>query len=155
MSSTTALLTGYSFLILALLSYKDVMTRHLPNYLTFGAYPICIILIIIDGFATRNDALFENLFRAFLGGATLLSFLILSKLINSNNIGMGDLKISPLFGAILAWQSWSAFGVGVLACFVANGLWALFLLTTGRAGKKTHLPLIPFMLIGFTVAIFA
>lgn len=154
MTITRSLLLGYSLLTLTFLSYNDIKTRQVPNYLTIGAYPLFLILIIVDGLATRSDLLFQSLLRAFLGGLALVAFFTISRLMKESSVGMGDLKISPLFGAILAWQSWSAFGVGIAVCFIANGLWALLLLLSGRVNKKTHLPLIPFMLIGFTTAIF-
>lgn len=145
-------LYAYTSLILGTLSIMDIRTRSVPNYLTLGAYPVFLVFILGDAVAHHNHSGYQHLLDALVGAVLLTTFFGTSFWINSQSIGIGDLKIAPLFGAILAWKSWSAFGLGLATCFLANGIYALILILTHKANRKSHIALIPFMFLGFVIA---
>ena len=70
-------------------------------------------------------------------------------------MGFGDVKLAGLLGLYLGWLGWIELAVGAFAAFLFGGLVGLALLVTGRAGRKSHLPFGPFMLVGALLAILA
>jgi leader peptidase (prepilin peptidase)/N-methyltransferase len=68
-------------------------------------------------------------------------------------MGLGDVKLSGLLGAHLAWLGWGTLAVGAFSAFALGGLTSLVLLLGGRAGRKTRIPFGPFMLAGALLAI--
>lgn len=151
MPALEILLLAFSFLLLVALSIFDLKRQLVPNYLTLGGYPLFVALLLAS--STSSDEVGQNqLVRAGIGSLGLFAFFAVSRVIKPNNVGVGDLKIAPLYGAVLAYMSWASYGVGLGSCFLASGLYALILLILKRADGKTHLPLIPFMLFGFTIA---
>lgn len=149
MSTLENVLYFYTFIIFGVLSLFDVRTRMVPNYLTIGSYPIFALLLIANSIGGEQPK-YDQLNRAAIGAILISLFFFLSLITAPNSVGVGDLKIAPLFGAILAWGSWQDFGVGIAICFLSNGLAALILLAAKKVNRKTHLPLIPFMLLGLT-----
>ena len=70
-------------------------------------------------------------------------------------MGFGDVKLAGVLGLYLGWLGWTELVVGAFASFLLGGLADLALMATGRAGRKSHLPFGPYMLLGALLAILA
>ncbi len=79
------------------------------------------------------------------GGGILLAISLLSR----GGMGGGDVKMAAVAGFALGWPKVATgLGLGI----ISGGLWASFLLITGRADRKTPLPFAPHLAIGFFVS---
>jgi leader peptidase (prepilin peptidase)/N-methyltransferase len=63
--------------------------------------------------------------------------------------------LSGVLGAYTGWLGWDIWAVGLVAGFLAGGLFGVLLLATGRANRKTKVPFGPFMIFGALLAVFA
>jgi prepilin signal peptidase PulO-like enzyme (type II secretory pathway) len=63
-------------------------------------------------------------------------------------MGMGDVKAAAGLGTMLAWRGWTALIVGGFAGFLFAAVHGIALLVYGRATRKHHIPLGPFMIAG-------
>jgi leader peptidase (prepilin peptidase)/N-methyltransferase len=145
------LLYGYLALASMLLVYMDLKHHLLPNLLTFGSYPVVAALLSASAFSTPEG--FSRLGRAgFAAGLVLVGYIVLH-LVNRSGLGMGDVKLSPILGAVLGWHSWGAVLAGVIYGFLAAGMVAAVLLISKRLTKTDEIAFVPFMILGFWLAI--
>jgi len=134
----------------AALSVVDARTQRLPNALTYPATAAVAVLLVLSAVVTGEWA---ALGRAAAGGAGLcLAYLVLH-LVNPSGMGLGDVKLAPLLGAVAAWSGWSVLLWAAALPFLVGGVWAVALLAARRAGRKTALAFGPFMLVGTALAL--
>jgi len=67
----------------------------------------------------------------------------------------GDVKLAAALALILGFAGWPAVLTGLLAAHLINGPVAVFLLVTGRAGRRRPIPFGPALLAGALLAITA
>jgi leader peptidase (prepilin peptidase)/N-methyltransferase len=91
--------------------------------------------------------------RAAIGGAILFLFYLVLALVHPAGMGLGDVKLSALLGALLAYISWSALIVGALAGFLLAALVGIAMIASRRGGLKTAIPFGPFMIVGTMLGI--
>jgi leader peptidase (prepilin peptidase)/N-methyltransferase len=117
----------------------------------YGVVPNRIVLptaAVVLGAQTLLDPRVEWLLAA-LGAAAVLLFATLAY---REGIGMGDVKLALLLGAMLGWLIPVALVVGLLAALVP----AIVLLARhGSGARKMRIPLAPFLALGGVVALFA
>jgi leader peptidase (prepilin peptidase) / N-methyltransferase len=123
----------------------DLATRRLPNALTLPAYPIFGGLLLLPAIA---EGLWASYARALLGGLSLFAIYLLLALLNPAGMGLGDVKLSGVLGAALAWFGWSVWVVGACAAFLLAAVVGGALLITRRAGRGSLIPFGPFMVAG-------
>lgn len=84
-----------------------------------------------------------------LGGLALSGSMAAIRLIHPSGMGEGDVKVSFTMGVFLGLR------LGLLALYLSflfGGGLGVLLLLTGRAGRKTPLPFVPFMAAGYVVS---
>lgn len=54
---------------------------------------------------------------------------------------------------VLGWYGWEHVLTGTIAAFVLGGLFALVLLASSKADRRTHLPFGPWMVAGAVVGL--
>jgi leader peptidase (prepilin peptidase)/N-methyltransferase len=146
---------GALYLVLAALTvalvYIDLKHHLLPNVFTLGSYPVVAVLLLAASFEAPDG--FARLGQAAL--AALVSFVcyLVLHLINRSGLGLGDVKLAPVLGAVLGWHSWGAVLAGSVYAFVLAGLVAGLLLLLRRLGAKDEIAFGPFMLAGFWLAL--
>jgi leader peptidase (prepilin peptidase) / N-methyltransferase len=134
------------------LAMIDFDCRRLPNSMVYPSYAVLAVLLTV-GAASTSD--WEALFRAGIGGAALFAFYLAIVLAYPAGMGLGDVKLSGILGALLAYLSWSALVIGAFAGFLLGAIVGVAVMVAGRGGRKTALPFGPFMIAGVLVAIFA
>ncbi|MFF3491218.1 prepilin peptidase [Streptomyces sp. NPDC002795] len=128
-----------------LLATVDFAVKRLPDVLTL---PLAGIAVLALGGAAllpeAGGAWTGALWGALgLGGGYLLLLLIYPK-----GMGFGDVKLAVGLGAALGWYGWGVLFVGAFAGVLFNGLYALVLVVTRRAGRGSEIPFGPFMILG-------
>ena len=135
---------GYLALVGSALAVIDARTHRLPDALVLPSYPVLAVLLGLAGLLVPDGG---ALVRALAGGLGLYGAYFLLALAPSG-LGFGDVKLAGLIGAVLAWCGWAELAVGASAAFFLGGTWAVVLLSTRRAGRRSAIPFGPFMLAG-------
>ncbi|MEZ0065996.1 leader peptidase (prepilin peptidase)/N-methyltransferase [Streptacidiphilus sp. MAP12-20] len=128
----------------AALTVLDARLRRLPDALTYPAYPALLLLLCLPG-----DG--GPLFRAVLGALALaLGYYVLALF---GGAGLGDVKASGLVGLVLGYLGWRTILTGTVYAALLAGVWAIVLLATRRAGRRSQLAFGPFLMTGAVLAI--
>lgn len=127
----------------------DLDVHRIPNrILILWSAPTLAVLILEY---TTNGTGSAALNRAVLGGAALALLYLLFAVVAS--MGLGDVKLAALTGAVLAAQSWRHIILGTMAAFAAAAIVAGSLLASGRGRRNDHLAFGPAIVIGAVMAI--
>ena len=127
----------------------DIDVRRLPDRFTKPAW--VVVPVALAG-AALIDGAWESLWSALIGGLVTgviyLVVVVVGALFGSAGMGMGDLKLSPSLGALIGFVGWPLSVLAVFATFLVGGLWAIALLVSGRAGRKSSIAFGPMMAVG-------
>jgi leader peptidase (prepilin peptidase)/N-methyltransferase len=127
--------------VLVVLSVIDARHRIVPNRIVLPA--AAIVLVAHTAIEPSPEWL--------LGALAASGFLFLAALAYPKGLGMGDVKLALLLGAMLGSSVSVALMLGFLAALVpAAGLVARH----GSAARKMGVPLVPFLAFGSLVALF-
>lgn len=149
------MLTLSAFLYLAAISVAlaliDLDTHTLPNRIVLPAYPVVAALLTAAALVNGEPA---RLVPAAIGGAGLFGLYLLMALVRPGGMGFGDVKLAGVLGICLGWLGWGALVVGAFSAFLLGGVFAVILVVTGRANRRSGIPFGPWMLAGAWVGIF-
>lgn len=140
--SAEAFVASFFCLALVTLSATDLQHRLVPNRIVLPAAAVVLAA------QTALDLSPEWALGAL--GASL--FLFLAALAYPKGMGMGDVKLALLLGAMLGRTVPVALMVGMLAALVPS---AVLFARHGGAARKMAIPFAPFLAFGGVVALFA
>lgn len=140
----TGVLAGFFLSTLVVLSAIDLRERRLPNRIVVPAAAVVLAAQI----ALHPDHSVEWIASAF--GASAL--LLVAALAYPGGLGMGDVKLALMLGAMLGTSVLSAL---VLGCFAAAAFGLLLIAVRGVRARKTALPFGPFLAAGAAVTLLA
>jgi len=128
-----------------LLAVIDLEVLRLPDGLVLRAYPVVAVLLAGCSLATGDGA---ALLRALACAGGGVVFFLVTALLSprSQGLGLGDVKLAGVLGALLGWLGWTEALVGLLGGFVLGGLAAGVLLVLRRVDRSGSIPLGPAML---------
>ena len=146
-SRSLLFLIGYFFLaaVSILLSLIDLDTQTLPNRILLPSFAFGAGILGIDG--VINDS-FGALVRALIAAMALSLFYLTLSVIYPGGMGMGDVKFAGLLGFFLGYLSWGAFLVSTFSTFFLGGIFAIALIFTKSANRKSGIPFGPWMALG-------
>lgn len=133
-----------------LLSAIDLACLRLPDPLVATVAAVALALLGTAALA-RGEA--GPLLRGLAGAVALGVLYLLLALLPGANLGFGDVKVAAVLGLLLGWVGWGAVLLGALLPHVINGPVALGLLVSGRADRRTELPLGPALFAGSLAAV--
>ena len=144
--STVQKVLGFVLIaVLVRITISDLEERRIKNVVTFPA----AVAAIVIGLILHPSGVPGQLLAGVATGAFLTLFAILSR----GGLGMGDAKLGVVLGLYLSRYVITAMVVGLVASaifsigvLIARGL---------RAGRKTAIPLGPFLALGGVVAVLA
>ena len=134
------------------LAFIDAAVSRLPDPLTAAAYAGTAALLLL---AAAVSGPWSALLRAALGGLALAGFYLLLMVISPSGMSLGDVKLAPSLGTLLAWFGWRVLIAGGAAGFLLGGLAGVAFLVSRRTGRKQHIPFGPFMIAGAVLAVLA
>jgi leader peptidase (prepilin peptidase)/N-methyltransferase len=123
----------------------DLEHRIIPNKITLPA----AIAAVAIGLATRPGGVPEQL----IAGAAAGGFLLVFALVYPRGMGMGDVKLAAVMGLFLGRSVSVAVLAGVLAGTIIGA--AIMARDGVEEGRKTAIPLGPFLALGGVIALFA
>jgi leader peptidase (prepilin peptidase)/N-methyltransferase len=128
--------------VLVVLSAIDVAHRIVPNRIVLPAAAIALAAQTLI-YSRPEWAI------AALGAA---GFLFIAALAYPKGMGMGDVKLALLLGAVLGRTVGVALMLGMIFALVPS---VILLARHGSAARKMGIPLVPFLALGSIVALFA
>ena len=131
--------------VLARITVTDLEERRIPNRVTVPASAAALLI----GLVMHPSGLPGQVFAALGAGVFLLLFAVLSR----GGLGMGDVKLGVVLGLFLGKYVVVALVVGS----IASAIFSLGVLAKRgvTAGRKTKIPMGPFLALGGIVAVLA
>jgi prepilin signal peptidase PulO-like enzyme (type II secretory pathway) len=136
-----AALAAFFCVTLVTLSAADLGYRLVPNRIVMPAFVICLLA------HTAIDPSVEWVAAALAASTLMLVF----ALIHPAGLGMGDVKLTLLLGAMLGRTVGAALLIGFVAALVPS---LVLLARHGSKARKMAIPLVPFLALGALVALF-
>jgi leader peptidase (prepilin peptidase)/N-methyltransferase len=129
------------------LAVVDLEVRRLPDLLVLPAYPVAAVLLTLCALVTGDGS---ALLRAAACAGAGVAFFLVAALVSpvADGLGLGDVKLAGVLGALLGWFGWYEALMGLLTGFVIGALVVLLLLVLRRVGRGGSIPLGPAMLAG-------
>ena len=137
-----ALVAAFFCAVLVVISAIDIERRIVPNRIVL---PATVVVLIAQ-------TLLHPSVEWVLAALAAALFLFLPALVYPAGLGMGDVKLALLLGAMLGVEVGVAMMVGLLAAFVPS---IVLLAVKGKAARKMALPFAPFLAAGGLFALFA
>jgi leader peptidase (prepilin peptidase)/N-methyltransferase len=131
------LLVVFVIAVLAVLSWRDVKARVIPNKIVLPAWAIVLTAQI----ALHPDHWVEWV----VASAAAVGVFIVPALVLPDGLGMGDAKLAGLIGAALGYSVLNGLLVGT---FLAGLFAAAMLLRYGSAARRATFPYGPFLAAG-------
>jgi leader peptidase (prepilin peptidase)/N-methyltransferase len=128
----------------------DLEHQRLPNSLTASTLAVVVIGLTVTA---AVEGAWADFWRAVAGGVLLALFYALLVLLYPKGMGIGDVKLAPSLGAVMAWHGWASLVVGGFAAFVLGAVVGVAGMVAGRAGRKSAIPFGPFMILGAVVGV--
>lgn len=133
------------------LALIDIDTHRLPNAIVLPSYIVAAVLLAASGLLAQD---FDALLWAVIGGMAMWMAYFVMAFIYPAGMGFGDVKLAGVLGLYLGFLGLGPLLVGAFAAFVLGGVFAVGLLVTKRAGRKSGIPFGPWMLAGAWLGIF-
>jgi leader peptidase (prepilin peptidase)/N-methyltransferase len=156
MPFVAAVLASAAFLYLAAISIAltliDLDTHKLPNAIVLPSYLVGAILLAVSALLSGD---LEPLLRTAVGLAAMFVAYLVMAVAYPGGMGLGDVKLAGVLGLFLGWLGWGPLLVGAFAAFILGGLYAVVLLVSRKAHRKSGIPFGPWMLAGAWVGVFA
>lgn len=87
-----------------------------------------------------------TIFWEWIGAVGFGTALIALSVVSKGAVGMGDGLVLAALGTVLTFgELLGVFMMGLLCCSV----WGIILLILPRTGRKTEIPFVPFLLLGY------
>ncbi|MET7680323.1 A24 family peptidase [Streptomyces sp. NPDC005423] len=136
------LLTAPVAVLLALIDHR---VHRLPDVLTL---PLAAAVLALLGGAAALPADAGSWPTALLGGVALSAAYLALFLLNPAGMGFGDVKLALALGTALGWYGWPILVAGGCAGLFYGALYGLGMVVLRGAGRKSAIPLGPFMIGG-------
>ena len=140
--SLDALVASFFCVALVVVSATDLEHRIVPNRVVVPAAAVVLI---------AQTALHPSV-EWVAGGFGAAAFLLAAALAYPGGMGMGDVKLALLLGAMLGWAVPVALMVGMIAALVPS---IVLFARHGRSARKLAIPFAPFLAAGGIAALFA
>ncbi|MBA2944254.1 prepilin peptidase [Streptomyces himalayensis] len=136
--------------VAVLLALTDYAVHRLPDVLTL---PLAAAAALLLGLAALLPGSAGSWPTALLGAVVLGGAYFVLFLINPGGMGFGDVKLAVGLGAALGWYGWRILLTGAFAGLLFGAVYGLSLMALRRAGRKSAIPLGPFMIGGAFVGL--
>ena len=136
---------------LVALVWIDLHEFRLPREITYTAFALSAVLIVIAGLAGDEP---KRIWMAALGAAIALAVMGLIYAVSRGGMGDGDVRLAPLLGLHLGYLNPGIVPVGLFLGFLLGAVIGVIAMIVGKAGRKTALPFGPFLAAGTVVAVF-
>lgn len=138
--SAATLLAWTMLAILIIIAFIDADHKIIPDRFIITILALGIINVFLSG-----DDYLSHIIGFFVVSVPFLLIALLT-----GGMGGGDIKLMAAAGLYLGWAGAL---LSVIVGSVAGAVYAVFLLATKRAGRKSEVPFGPFLALGIAVAV--
>jgi leader peptidase (prepilin peptidase)/N-methyltransferase len=131
-------------------AWTDMRKMRIPNRLIGWAWLFRVLLFWMEEKLLGREALLQGK-RELLGSLALMGGLTLFAALSARGLGFGDVK---LLGAAALYLGLERTLFCLLHGLLLAGGLALSLILVGKIGRRSRLPLAPFLLVGYLSALF-
>jgi leader peptidase (prepilin peptidase)/N-methyltransferase len=141
-------------MVCVLPTFIDVAVRRLPDMLTGPLAAFGLVGLGTTSYLARDVT---PMYRGLIGAALVGGFYIALAWFRPDGTGMGlgDAKLAAVLGLYLGWLGWKDLVLGLFAGTFVAALFAVALVATGWADRRSSIPYGPFLLPGTAVALLA
>jgi len=132
------------------LAWIDVDVHRVPDRILAWLAPALAVAVSAAAAITGTPAVLVSAVAGAVGLGVLYLALALV-----GSMGLGDVKLAATSGILLGAAGWHTSIAGAVFGFVAAGIFAVLLLITRRADRRSHLPVGPAIILGAVVALIA
>lgn len=137
------------------LALIDLDVHRLPDAIVLPSYLAAGALLALASWNPGGASDWGALLRAAIGGAAFFAVYFAIVLVYPAGMGFGDVKLAGVLGMYLGWFGWGALAFGWFAAFLLGGVFAIGLVLTRRATRKSGVPFGPWMILGALVGVIA
>lgn len=137
------------------LTVIDIRSHRLPNSLTASLFVAVAAVLAVTTLVDPEGHPVPGLVRAAIGALVYVGVTLLIHLLSPPALGLGDVKLAASLGLVLAWFSWNALLVGILAGFILAGLAAALLLLLRRVERRGEIAMGPYLIAGTLMTMLA
>lgn len=142
-SIALALAMGMIAAVLATQTVIDLAVRRLPRQLSYGG-----LVVFAGSMAFVPIGRASGMTGLLVGMLAMTAITGLLVVMSGGSLGMGDLHLSPLLGALVGWFAPAAVLVAWIVTAGAGALVTTVGLLTGRIRRESMIPYGPFMVVG-------
>ena len=137
---------GAAVVPLGALFVVDVLTHRLPRQISLVSAAAVLSFLFLGGGPSGRGAVVA---AAIANCLVSVVFRVLTR----GSLGMGDVMVAPLLGAIVGWFSpWAMVALWLVAS-VLGAVWSLVVMASGRRSRRDHIAYGPFLIVGTLVAV--
>jgi leader peptidase (prepilin peptidase)/N-methyltransferase len=133
------------------LSVIDLHTQRLPREITYVTAALSLPLLTVDALI-RNEE--RRVVMMVVGSALALIFLGGVRIASRGGMGDGDVRLSPLLGALLGWVALPLVAAGMFIAFLVGAVVGLAVKGISKDGRREAIPFGPFLAFGTVAAWF-
>ena len=137
--------------LMVVIFFIDLEKELILNWLVYPAVVIALILSLLDTQLSRSVIIAPSFGSALLGAGLAMGLFLVIALVSRGGMGMGDVKMAALMGAMLGYPVIFA---GIFMAIVGGGLISVLLLVFKIKGRKEGIPFGPFLALGTLAALF-
>lgn len=144
--ATTVVVLGTGLVTLAEI---DLRTRRLPREISYPLVALTLMLVVVTSLLEGRS---QRFVEALVGVVITTGVLGALHLTSRGGMGDGDVRAAPALGAFGFLGGVQTVWTGLIAAFVAAGVYVVALMCLGRATRSTTIPFGPFLIGGAIVA---
>jgi leader peptidase (prepilin peptidase) / N-methyltransferase len=133
------------------LSVIDLHTKRLPREITYVTAALALPFLTVDAVVRDNQ---RRVLMMLIGAGCAFAFMALVYVASRGGMGDGDVRLSPLLGAVLGWELLAFVPVGLFLGFLLGSIVGVGMMALGKGGRKSALPFGPFLAAGSLLGLF-
>ncbi len=127
----------------------DLEVRRIPNLLVLSGLGLCLVTMVAQVLLSHPNHQLEGFFIALIASSGALYTIAL---ISRGGMGMGDVKLVGLLGAIAGLFGYPSVFILLLSAFGIGSIFGIALIVMKKAGRKSAVPFGPFIGAGYFVS---
>ena len=142
---TVVAIVGFTVVavVLAMQSVIDLATHRLPRELSYAGLPVLAVAMVFSGGEQGR------IIGSVLGALAMTAITIGLVALTRGSLGMGDVHLSPLLGALAGWFGFLvAIAIAWVVTAIAGGIVVALGLALRRLDRSDHVPYGPFLVFG-------
>jgi leader peptidase (prepilin peptidase) / N-methyltransferase len=132
------------------LSAIDIEHMRLPTPIVYVTLALVAVALAIAAFATHRPSALVTVVAGALAAA---AFLFAIAFVSPRAMGMGDVRLAAVLGAVLGWYGMGRVALGILLGFVVGSIAGIALSIVRRRLRGVKMPFGPSLIVGTFIAL--